>query len=48
LWQAVKTAGDELTQQQQEQLYAVLTQYGDVFAAYSGGLGKTNEIQHTV
>jgi len=48
LWQAVESAGDELTQQEQEQLYVVLSQYGDVFADNSGDLGKTDEIQHTI
>ena len=41
-------SGDELTQQQEEQLYTVLTQYGDVLAAHLMDLRKTNEIQHTV
>ena len=48
LWQAVESAGEELTQQEQEQLYAVLSQYSDVFADNSGDLGKTDEIQHTI
>ena len=48
LWEAVESAGDELTQRQQEQLYAVLTQYGNVFADNSGDLRKTDEIQHNI
>ena len=48
LWEAVESAGDELTQQRQEQLYAVLIQYGDVFADNSGDLSKTDEIQHNI
>ena len=44
----MKSAGDELSQQEQEQLYVVLSQYGDVFADNSGDLGKTEEIQHTI
>jgi len=31
-----------------EQLYALLFDYADVFADHSGDLGKADEIQHTI
>ena len=48
LWQVVESAGDELTQQEREKLYAVLCHYGDVFADNSEDLGRTDEIQHSI
>ena len=48
LWQAVESAGDELTHQEQEKLYTVLSHYGDVFAENSEDLGRTDGIQHTI
>ena len=41
LWQAVESAAETLTQTEQEQLYAVLLDYADVFADDACDLGKT-------
>ena len=35
-------------QAEQEQLYAVLLDYADVFAVDADGLGKTDKLQHTI
>ena len=48
LWQAVESAAETLTQTEQEQLYAVLLDYADVFADDAGDLGKTDKLQHTI
>ena len=48
LWQAVESAVEKLTQIEQEQLYAVLLDYADVFTDDSGDLGKTDKLQHTI
>ena len=48
LWQAVESAAEKLTQTEQEQLYAVLLDYADVFADDAGDLGKTDKLQHTI
>ena len=48
LWQAVESAAEKLTQTEQEQSYAVLLDYADVFADDAGDLGKTDKLQHTI
>ena len=48
LWQAVESTAEKLTQTEQEQLYAVLLDYADVFANNAGDLGKTDKLQHTI
>ena len=48
LWQVVESAAEKLTQTQQEQLYAVLLDYADVFADNTSDLGKTDKLQHTI
>ena len=48
LWQAVESTAEKLTQIEQEQLYAVLLDYADVFANDAGDLGKTDKFQHTI
>ena len=48
LWQVVDSAADKLTQAEQEQLYAVLLDYADVFAVDADDLGKTDKLQHTI
>ena len=48
LWQAVESAAEKLTRTEQEQLYAVLLDYADVFADDAGDLGKTDKLQHTI
>lgn len=44
----VESAAEKLTQTEQEQLYAVLLDYGDIFADNAGDLGKTDQLQHTI
>ena len=48
LWQVVDAAADKLTQTEQQQLYAVLLDYADVFAVDADDLGKTDKLQHTI
>ena len=48
LWQAVESTAEKLTESEQEQLYAVLLNYADVFADDSGDLGKADKLQHTI
>ena len=48
LRQAVESAVQKLTQTEQEQLYAVLLDYADVFADDAGDLGKTDKLHHTI
>lgn len=48
LWQAVESAAEKLTQTEQEQLYAVLLNYADVFADDAGDLGKTDKLHYTI
>ena len=52
LWQVVESAAEKLTQIEQEQLYAVLLDYADVFADVfadnASDLGKTDKLQHTI
>ena len=42
------SAADKLTQAEQEQLYAILLDYADVFAVDADDLGKTDKLQHTI
>ena len=44
----MNSAADKLTQAEQEQLYAVLLDYADVFAVDADDLGKTDKLQHTI
>ena len=48
LRQAVESAAGKLTQQEQEQLFAVLLNNADVFADDASDLGKTDEFYHTI
>lgn len=48
LWTIVESSGTELTQDQKEQFYALLSQYADVFAFTSSDLGRTNELSHQI
>ena len=41
-------AADKLTQTEQQQLYAVLLDYADVFAVDADDLGKTDKLQQTI
>ena len=48
LWQATEMSTENLTLAQREQLYAVLSEYADVFAEDSADLGWTESLQHHI
>ena len=48
LWNIVESSGTELSQDQREQFYALLSRYADVFASTSADLGRTSELGHQI
>ena len=48
LWQAVESTADDLTSEQRQQLFEVLLEHADVFAADSSDLGHTVQLEHHI
>lgn len=48
LWQMVSEIGTTLTEDERQQLYAVLVEYADIFAEEPDDLGRTDKIKHSV
>ena len=48
LWKAVESTASDLTNGQQHQLFAVLLEAADVFAADSADLGYTRQLEHHI
>ena len=48
LWQAVESTADDLTNEQRQQLFEVLLEHADVFAADSSDLGHTVQLEHHI
>ena len=48
LWKMVEKTGNHLTQQQKEQLFAVILEYHNIFAEGPAGFGRTDMVQHSI
>ena len=48
LWQLVEESGEELTVGEKEQLFVLLLQNADIFAASKSDLGRTSQLSHTI
>jgi len=47
LWQMVSENGATLTEDERQQLYAVLVEYADIFAEEPDDFGRTDKIKHS-
>ena len=48
LWNMVSEAGNQLSQQEKDQLFTVLLEFEDVFSDGPGDLGRTAKIKHEI
>ena len=48
LWEIVQSSGVHLDASQQQQLYALLEEYQDIFALSSRNLGRTSKLRHKI
>lgn len=48
LWEMAAKCGDQLSQEEREQLFMLFLEYHDLFAKSSGDFGRTGKIKHTI
>ena len=48
LWEIVEATGEFLNGLEKEQLYCLLTEYANIFAACSSELGRTDKVKHQI
>ena len=48
LWRMAEAAGDQLSDEHKESLYALLLEYADLFARHPDDFGRTSKVKHTI
>ena len=48
LWSVVEESGAELSEEQKEQFFVLLREFGDVFAQSSSDFGRTSKLEHEI